>query len=149
MNEPNRNATVLLVEDDDNDIVLMQRAIYRAGVAVDLHFVRDGEQAIMYLAGNGPYADQERHPLPILIFLDLKLPRRSGHEVLKWVRAQKVLKRIPVIILTSSMEPEDINKAYDLGANSCLYKPVTFEPLADAMKALETYWIRINQGPNS
>lgn len=114
---------------------------------VDLHFVRDGEQAIMYLGGGGPYGDRARHPLPILILLDLRLPRRSGHEVLQWLREQDGLRRLPVVVLTSSLEAADIDKSYDLGANSCLHKPVTFEALADMMKAVEAYWLTMNAGP--
>src|SRR6185295_354976 len=113
----------------------------------DLQFVRDGEQAIMYLEGSGTYSDRDRHPLPGIVILDLKLPRRSGHEVLKWLREQEVLRRLPVIVLTSSMEPGDINKSYELGANSCLVKPITFDGLADLMRIVDAYWLNTNKPP--
>lgn len=139
MSDTRRAAPVLLVEDDDNDIVLIQREMHKAGARVDLHVVRDGEQAIMYLEGVGPFADRSRYPLPELMLLDLKLPRKSGHEVLEWVRTSERLKELPIAVLTSSMEPEGVSKAYDLGARSCLLKPLTDQALTALLRELDMF----------
>ncbi len=141
--------TILLVEDDPNDIVLIQRAFAKAALVNPLRIVRDGEEALQYLAGQPPYDDRGRHPLPSLILLDLKLPRKSGLEVLEWIRQQEHLKHIPVIVLTSSREMRDVNRAYDLGANSYLVKPVGFEGLLEMLKAIGMYWVILNKGPES
>lgn len=138
---------ILIVEDDPNDVILIQRAFQRARVANPLRFAGDGEQAIAYLRGEGDYGDRTAHPLPVLILLDLKLPRVSGFEVLAWLRAQPVLRRIPVAILTSSAESPDINRAYDLGANSYLVKPVLFAALVELVQTLKLYWLITNTGP--
>jgi CheY-like chemotaxis protein len=138
---------VLLVEDDDNDVVLVQRAFRRASVANPVAIARDGDQAVAYLDGKGEFADREKHPLPVVILLDLKLPRRSGLEVLEWMRGVEWIRRIPVVILTSSRESVDVNKAYDLGANSYLVKPVTFKNLLELITQLNLYWLVLNEGP--
>jgi len=110
--------------------------------------VGDGEQAIAYLSGAGPYQNREKFPLPMLVLLDLKLPRRSGLEVLAWMRQQGApICRIPVVVLTSSKQSVDVNRAYELGANSYLVKPVTFEGLLDMVRALEMYWFMMNEQP--
>lgn len=142
------NHTILLVEDDPNDVVLVQRAFRRARIANPLQVAQDGEAAIDYLAGRPPYADRSRHPLPMLVLLDLKLPRRSGFEVLAWIRQQPVINRIPVVILTSSAESPDVNRAYEMGANSYLVKPVVFEGLVDLVQRLKLYWLITNVGPS-
>jgi CheY-like chemotaxis protein len=139
--------SVLLIEDDPNDVVLTQRAFARAGFANPLQIVTDGEQAIAYLAGQAPYTDRQRHPVPILVLLDLKLPRRSGFEVLDWLRRAPALRRVPVVILTSSQHSPDIDRAYDAGANSYLVKPVAFEGLLGLVRTLGLYWIMTNEGP--
>ena len=109
---------ILLAEDDPNDVLLIERAFQRTHVANSLQVVRDGEEALAYLSGQGPFADRERHPLPVLLLMDLKMPRKSGLEVLEWVRQQPGLKRLPIVVLTSSNQGPDINRAYELGANS-------------------------------
>lgn len=138
---------ILLVEDDPNDVLLMQRAFRKAEITNPVQVLGDGEAVVRYLAGNGEYADRDRYPLPGLILLDLKLPLRSGHEVLVWLQQQPTLKRIPVVVLTSSNEVVDVNRAYDLGANSYLVKPVSFDALMDMVKTLNLYWIRLNEQP--
>jgi CheY-like chemotaxis protein len=142
-----REATVLLVEDDANDVLLTERAFAQAGLVNPLQVVSDGEQAIAYLGGEGRYADRQRHPLPILVLLDLKLPRVSGFEVLAWLRAAPDIRRLPVVVLTSSEQSPDINRAYDQGANSYLVKPVGFERLLALVKMVGLYWIITNHGP--
>jgi CheY-like chemotaxis protein len=139
--------SVLLVEDDPNDVALTQRAFTRAGFVNPLQVVTDGEQAIAYLAGQPPYADRRRHPLPILVLLDLKLPRRSGFEVLAWLRGRQHVRRLPVVVLTSSQHSPDVDRAYDAGANSYLVKPVAFEGLLSLVRTLGLYWIMTNEGP--
>ncbi len=142
-----QECSILLVEDDPNDVLLTQRAFRKANVANPLHVVSDGEQAEAYLAGRGAFADRTQHPLPVLVLLDLKLPRRTGLEVLEWLRQQPSLNRLRVVVLTSSRETSDINRAYDLGASSYLVKPVAFDALIDMVKALDMYWLILNERP--
>lgn len=139
--------TILLVEDDPNDVFLMQRALRKAKLANPLQVVEDGEKAIAYLDGQDPYADRALYPLPVLILLDLKLPRKPGLEVLVWLRQQPGLKRIPVVVLTSSKERTDVNRAYDLGSNSYLVKPVGLEEMLELVKTLNLYWMILNEKP--
>ena len=139
--------TILLVEDDPNDIILIKRAFSKANITNPLQVVEDGEEAIAYLAGKDRYSDRRKYPIPILILLDLKLPRKSGHEVLEWLRQQPGLKRLTVVVLTSSQQSSDINRAYDLGANSYLVKPITFDALVDMVKNLNFYWVILNESP--
>ena len=138
----------LLVEDDENDVLLIQRAFRKAHMANPVHVVRDGDEAVAYLAGSGEYADRERFPLPMLVLLDLKLPRRSGFEVLEWLRAQPGLRRLPVVVLTSSDQAVDVNRAHDLGANSNLVKPGSIETLIDMVKTLDLYWVAMSRSPD-
>ncbi|MCU0541369.1 MAG: response regulator [Oscillatoriaceae cyanobacterium Prado104] len=134
--------TILLVEDNPVDILLMQRA-FRNGALADtaLQIVRDGDAAVFYLNGDGEYSDRARYPLPAIILLDLKLPRRSGHEVLGWLKKQPDLKRLPVVILTTSWQPLDVGRAYDLGVNSYLVKPFGFAALLEMMNCFKDYWL--------
>lgn len=138
---------ILLAEDNPDSVLLIQRAFRRADIPYPLQVVQDGQSAILYLTGSDRYADRECYPLPSLLLLDLKLPIKSGHEVLAWLRQQPNLKRLPVVILTSSKEMSDINCAYDLGANSYLVKPVGFDNLLETIKTLHYYWNSINQAP--
>ncbi|MEO0375267.1 MAG: response regulator, partial [Cyanobacteria bacterium P01_A01_bin.17] len=140
--------TVLLVEDDANDILLLQRALGKTQLdPVDLKTVSYGDAAIAYLSRQLPYADSEKYPLPTLLLLDIKLPRRSGLEVLEWIRQQPQLKRLLVVILTGSKEQPDLEKAYDLGVNSYLVKPGVFADLVELMKTLHQYWLSLNEHP--
>jgi CheY-like chemotaxis protein len=145
---PSATFPILLVEDGADDIALMQRAFAKSQLANPVQVVTDGDQAIAYLSGMGTFADRDAYPLPVLVLLDLKLPRRSGHEVLEWIRAQPGLRRLPVAILTSSNESGDVNRAYDLGANAYLVKPVNFESLMDVVKALKLFWLILNESPD-
>lgn len=135
---------ILLVEDNPDDVLLVRRAVKKAALPVALLVVGDGDEAVAYLDGDGGFADRVRHPLPDLILLDLKLPRRSGLEVLRWVRERSRLDTTPVVVLTSSSEDEDIQKAYALGANSYLQKPVAFNGLVQLLAVLDLYWFRNN-----
>src|SRR6476660_732111 len=114
---------ILLVEDDPNDVFFFERAAKKAGIGVPVHTVRDGQEAVNYLTGEGVYADREVHPFPVLMVLDLNLPQRHGLEVLRWLRNCKTCRTLLVIVLTSSRSELDIHEAYELGANSYLVKP--------------------------
>lgn len=141
-------STLLLVEDDPNDVMLFRRAKDKSNLVNPLQVVEDGEAAVAYLSGQGTYADRNRYPLPALVLLDLKLPRKSGLEVLAWLRQQPGLQRLPVVVLTSSRESLDVGRAYDLGANSYLVKPVAFDSLLEMVKALGLYWLILNEKPD-
>lgn len=136
---------VLYAEDDQNDIFFMQRAFEDAGIPNPLVAVTDGKAAVEYLSGSGKYTDREKHPLPCLIILDLKMPRMSGLDVLKWIRTQPALIDRPVIILTSSSGNTDIQSAYSQGANSYLVKPGKPGELFAIVRSLKDYWLLHNQ----
>jgi CheY-like chemotaxis protein len=140
--------TVLVADDDVNDISLLKRAFLRAGIDVHLRVARDGEEVIQYLHGDEPYADRDEFPMPRLLILDLKMPRTDGFEVLEWVRKQEDLRRLLVVVMTSSDEPEDVDRAYDLGANSFLRKPDDFMNLIKISQKLHDYWMETNLGPD-
>jgi CheY-like chemotaxis protein len=138
---------ILLAEDDENDVFFMERAFKQAQIANPLFRVKDGEDAISYLKGEEPFADRNSHPIPYLMLLDLKMPRKNGFEVIEWVRQQPGLKRMPLVVLTSSKEDPDVNRAYELGANTYLVKPVKFEGLVEMMKTLHFYWLILAEKP--
>ena len=139
--------TILVVEDNPTDVMLIRRAFEKSKLANPVHVVGDGDAAVEYFSGEGTYADREKFPLPILMLLDLKLPKRSGLEVLEWLRIQETLKRIPVVVLTSSQQDRDVNAAYDIGVNSYLVKPVEFEGLLQMLKTVNLYWLMLNERP--
>lgn len=139
--------TILHVEDDPNDVLLVNRAIQKSNAAMIVRSVTDGDQALAYLAGRESFSDRQEYPLPHLVLLDLKMPRKSGLEVLAWIRQQPHLKRMVVLIFTSSKHDQDINRAYELGANSYLVKPVGFDALQETMKQVNHYWGKLNQAP--
>jgi len=142
-----RTQTILIVEDNPTDVMLIQRAFAKANVGNPMHYVRDGDAAVEYLSGGGEYGNRATFPLPALLLLDLKLPRRSGLEVLQWLRSQPVLRRLPVVVLTSSSQSQDVNRAYELGANSYLVKPVEFDDLQAMLSKVNIYWIDLNAKP--
>lgn len=139
--------TILLVEDDVNDVLLIERAFHKAGLSNPLQAVTNGESAIAYLSGDGAYADRQRYPLPVMMLVDLKLPRRTGLEFLDWIRAQPVLKRLPVVVLTSSAQMLDVNRAYEAGANSYVVKPVGFDDLMSLVRSVVRYWTEVSEQP--
>lgn len=144
----NQPFTVLHVEDDPNDTLLVQRAFKKAAPNTSIYAVGDGDKAVAYLSGAEEFQNRDRFPLPQVVLLDLKMPRKSGLEVLGWIRAQPSLKRLIVIVFTSSKHDQDINGAYELGANSYLVKPVGFDALLQAMQQVSFYWGTLNQAPN-
>src|SRR5438874_2389567 len=132
---------VLVVEDDLNDIFLIKRAFKVARIQNPLQVVTDGVEAMQYLSGEGKYADRHTCPLPKLIVMDLRMPRSSGLEVLKWVKQDgRMLRRIPIVIVSSSENPDDINQAYELGANAYMVKPMDYRAVEHLFQAITQYW---------
>ena len=133
--------TVLLVEDDLNDIFLVKRAFKMAHLQNPLQVVTDGQEAINYLKGEAKYIERTLFPLPKLIVMDIKMPRRTGFEVLQWVKGNGgPLRRIPIVIVSSSDNPTDINRAYELGANAYMVKPVNFKEVEHLFESITQYW---------
>ncbi len=130
------NSVILLAEDNRGDTLLAQRAFRQLNAPYVLNVVEHGDAAVDYLAGNGTYADRDRYPLPALLLLDLKMPRRSGFEVMEWLQQQPNLE-LPVVILTSSTDPNEMQRAYQLGAKSYLLKPLTLDMLQPLLKFAE------------
>ncbi|HZQ46081.1 MAG TPA: response regulator [Verrucomicrobiae bacterium] len=139
--------TILYVDDDENDVLLLRHAVRSAQLSFNVQVVNDPENASAYLAGQGIYADRKCFPLPELVLLDLKMPRMHGLEVLAWIRSQPVLKRLVVIVLTASNQGSEVNRAYELGANSYLVKPVELEALVEMVKGIGAYWMTLNERP--
>jgi CheY-like chemotaxis protein len=140
--------TILIVEDNATDVMLIRRAFAKLNIANPVQIVGDGDRAVDYLSGKDAYGDRAQFPLPAFVLLDLKLPRRSGLEVLAWLRAQDGLRRLPVVMLTSSRQSQDVDRAYELGANSYLVKPVEFDDLQELLGTINTYWITYNEKPH-
>ncbi len=138
------NSALLLIEDSEDDALLMTRALRKAGVESRLQVVTTGQEALDYFASHGQYSDRSAYPLPAIVFLDLKLPRVPGLEMLKWIRATPETRALIVIVLTSSNLPSDVSKAYELGANSYVVKPPTFDQLTDFAQVFKDYWLRYN-----
>lgn len=143
------NKTILLIEDNPSDIDLTKRAFTKNHIVNDLVVLEDGQDALDYIFCNGKYSYRDINQTPALILLDLNLPKIDGLEVLRRIRAAEKIKRLPVVILTSSKEEQDIAISYDLGVNSYIRKPVDFNQFADAIKQLGLYWLVINEPPPS
>jgi CheY-like chemotaxis protein len=139
--------TILIADDDDDDRILARDALAESRLANDLRFVCDGEELLEYLRRTGPYTDPQLSPRPGLILLDLNMPRMDGREALREIKADPDLRSIPVVVLTTSKAEEDIYKTYDLGVNSFISKPVTFEGLVEIMHGLRRYWFEIVELP--
>jgi CheY-like chemotaxis protein len=132
---------ILLAEDDVNDALLVERALSRADIHNPIMVVRDGQEALDYLEGIGPFADRKNFPLPSLALLDIKMPRKNGLEVLEWIRHNVGgLKLLPVIIMSSSSIQADIDRAYQLGVNAYLVKPTAFNELVETLKTTTEFW---------
>jgi CheY-like chemotaxis protein len=142
------NQTILLVEDDRNDVFFLQYAFEEARIRNPLKVVEDGQKAIEYLAGAGIYADREKYPFPCLTLLDLKLPARMGMDVLRWIREHPVLHSMLVVVLTSSADIRDVDEAYRLGARSFLVKPLSVDKRLEMAKAIKRYWLDMNEFPS-
>lgn len=144
---PELLSTILLVEDDAADAMLLRRGFDKAGVLNPIFHLKDGDEALAYLAGVGAYGERAKHPLPSLILLDLKLPGMTGLQLLQWMRAQRDVRRIPVVVLTSSDDLTTVNAAYDAGASSYLVKPGAPQAIVKLVHAIRGYWIELNQPP--
>lgn len=141
------NKVILLVEDTEDDVVLTQRAIKKSNILNPLVVVRDGVEALNYLHGRGAYAGRDKKASPALVLLDLKLPKIDGLQVLQEIRASEHLKFVPVVVLTSSKEQEDLLNCYRSGANSYIRKPVDFDQFTLAVQQLGLYWLLLNEAP--
>src|SRR5258706_2005815 len=140
-------AVILIGEDRDDDVLLIRHSLKRAHVFNPIQVVGNGEEVIAYLKGEGKFANRDEFPLPTLLLLDLKMPRTDGFQVLQWIRRQTTLKALRVIVLTSSADIRDVNRAYQLGANSFLVKPMDFENFVEMGKFLNDYWLRTDHEP--
>jgi two-component system, response regulator len=138
---------ILLVEDNPDDVALTLRAMKKSNIANQVVIAEDGVEALDYLFGKGRYEGRERPPLPVIILLDLKLPRMEGLEVLKRIRADERTRLLPTVILTSSKEEQDLVNGYRLGANSYIRKPVDFNQFAETISHLGLYWLVLNEPP--
>lgn len=138
--------TVLYVEDEADDVLFMQAAFRRVGLAVPLRAVMDGQQAISYLAGEAPFDDRAAHPLPAVVLLDLNLPVQSGFEVLRWIRLQPHFERLPVIVFSSSGRPEDRRRAAELGASDYALKPASGMQFGDVVRVVRDVWLQATGG---
>ena len=140
-----KSKIILLVEDNPSDVGLTQRALAKSHVANELVVAEDGQEALDYLFGAGAYTGRDVTELPALVLLDLKLPRVDGLQVLRQIRADERTSRLPVVILTTSKEEQDVAQSYDLGANSYIRKPVDFTQFAQAIEQMGLYWLVLNE----
>ncbi len=147
MEKATKTIPILMADDDEDDRMMAREALEEARLANDLHFVEDGEELMDYLCHRGVYADRTHAPRPGLILLDLNMPKKDGREALKEIKADPQLRRIPIVILTTSQAEEDILRSYDLGVNSFVTKPVSFEGLVKVMRTIGKYWFEIVEIP--
>jgi CheY-like chemotaxis protein len=140
---------ILHVDDDPNDVLLVRQACRKAGLNCEWQALNDGDEAIAYFQGADKFADRDQYPLPNLVLLDLKMARLSGFDVLAWLRQDAKWHSLPVVVLTSSNQEADVQRAYSLGANSYLVKPVDFEKLVEIVQAVHHYWLNFNVLPDA
>jgi two-component system, response regulator len=144
-----KNKTILLVEDNESDVELAKRALFKENIATDIIVARDGQEALDYMFGMGEYAGRDVSEMPALVLLDLQLPQVDGLETLRRIRADERTRRQIIVVLTSSLEKTDLLNCYDLGVNSYIRKPVDFAKFTDALRCLDQYWLTINEPPPS
>jgi CheY-like chemotaxis protein len=147
MDEKKRSVVILMADDDEDDRLMAKEAFAEVKLLNDFHTVEDGEELMDYLHRRGNYADPRFSPRPGIILLDLNMPKKDGREALKEIKADPLLRHIPIVVLTTSKAEEDILRSYDLGVNSFIVKPVTFDQLIDIMKTLTKYWFEIVELP--
>jgi CheY-like chemotaxis protein len=148
MTGPAELIQILMADDDPDDRLMARKALQEYRLKNGIQFVEDGEELMDYLHRRGKYADPATSPEPGLILLDLNMPKKDGREALAEIKADPVLRKIPVVILTTSKAEEDVLRSYDLGVNSYITKPVTFQGLAEVMKILSIYWFELVKLPN-
>jgi CheY-like chemotaxis protein len=149
LNAAKKSIVILMADDDEEDRMLTKEALEQSRLVNDLRFVEDGQELLDYLRGKGQYSDSSKAPRPGLILLDLNMPRKDGREALKELKSDPNLKQIPVVVLTTSQADEDILKTYNLGVNSFITKPVSFEKLVETMTVLTKYWFEIVELPTN
>ena len=142
-----REQYVLMAEDDENDVAFARRAFAQMEIAALLHVVEDGQEAIDFLSGAGKYSDRNPQQLPSLLMLDLKMPRKTGMDVLKWIREQERLQTVPVIIFSSSVHPAEVEAAYRVGANAFVTKPSGSPERTELVRMIKGFWLTFNQVP--
>ncbi len=147
MNTPPKPVVILMADDDDDDRLLARDALTESQISSDLRFVENGEELLDYLLHRGKFEQASEAPRPGLILLDLNMPRKDGREALREIRADPELRRIPVVVLTTSKADTDVGAIYDLGANSFISKPFQFEALVSVMKAIGQYWFQTVELP--
>lgn len=140
MTAEKKKCTILVADDDPDDRLLLEDALTETHLGDNIYFVEDGEELLDYLLGQGKYTEPNTHPRPDLILLDLNMPRKDGREALKEIKSTPKLRQIPIVVLTTSKAEEDIYSTYDLGVNSFISKPVSFEGLVELMEKLGMYW---------
>jgi CheY-like chemotaxis protein len=147
MSDPDKRRTILMADDDAEDCQLVRDALVEAGQPHNLRFVRDGEELLDYLRHRGDYENEQTAPRPDLILLDLNMPRKDGREVLREIKADGQLRRIPVVALTTSTAEDDIAFSYDMGVNSFVTKPTTFRRWVEIISILSQYWFKVVELP--
>jgi CheY-like chemotaxis protein len=148
MERDREQPVILVAEDDEAHVALLQRAFRLAGVVGPIHFVSDGDETVAYLKGEDKFARRDEFPLPDLLLLDLNMPRKDGFQVIQWIRHQPELAALRIVVLTTSDALRDINKAYQLGANSFLTKPLVFTDFMDTIQAMYHFWMAISKTPD-
>ena len=147
MTQAGKSILILMADDDADDRLLTQEALNESRLANELRFARDGEELMDYLLHRGAFAEPESAPRPGVILLDLNMPRMDGREALREIKSNPALRQIPIIVLSTSKAEEDVYRTYDLGANSFITKPVTFEGLVDVVKVLDKHWFQLVELP--
>ena len=147
MHKKSKPLTILMADDDDEDYMLTVDAFHEARISNPMYRVKNGEELMEYLLLKGKYPSREEAPLPSLILLDLNMPRKDGREALQEILAHVDLRRIPIVVMTTSDAKEDISQCYEIGANSYIVKPVTYEGLVKAMRLLGQYWLEMVELP--
>ncbi len=143
-----RSISILIADDDEDDRLMAKEALDECRLVNRVDFVEDGVELLAYLRHQGPYADKAKAPRPGLIILDLNMPKMDGREALREIKADPALRRIPIVVMTTSKAEEDIYRSYDLGVNSFITKPVTFDGLVTVMRAIGVYWVEIVKLPD-
>lgn len=148
MNETLKQPMFLVVDDRDEDLFMLQRAFQQLGFDTPVQYLRNGEETIAYLKGEGCFANRDKFPLPSVLLLDLKMPRKNGFEVLAWIQQQPGLAELRTIVLTTSEDVYEIKRAYQLGAASFLTKPLDFTEFKDTVQLVYNYWMMLNRATN-